>query len=215
MATLKSLSATQPLPVGMQKFAGASFQLELTELTEASMKNIGETTESANLLLTLRGPLITPDSLKLLQGLPSHKQLVLTFIDCPVTDADLAVLGKLPTLANLTINSATNSKITDAGLAHLRELKQLTHLSFDTQHITDEGLRHLGTLTSLQFLHLMLLPQVTDVGVRHLASLKELTHLSLFGSRITDASLLTLASLPKLTSLMLDQTAITDAGLAH
>ena len=215
MATLKSLSATQPLPVGMQKFAGASFQLELTELTEASIQNLGETTESANLLLTLKGPLITSDSLKRLKTLPPHKQLTLTFIDCPVTDADFEILGSLPTLAILTINSSPGSKITDAGLAHLRELKQLSHLNFDAQHITDEGMRHLGGITSLQFLHLMPPRQVTDAGVRHLAGLKELTHLSLFHSQITDASLRTLASLPKLTSLMLDQTAITDAGLAQ
>ena len=69
-----------------------------------------------------------------------------------VTDAGLAHLKGLSQLKNLQLE---NTKVTDAGLAHLKELNQLLVLVLDDTNATDVGLEYLKGLTQLQELDLM------------------------------------------------------------
>ncbi len=58
----------------------------------------------------------------------------------------------------------SHSKVTDAGLRHLRELTNLRGLILDGTQVTDAGLVHLKGLTNLRRLVLKN-TQVTDAGV--------------------------------------------------
>jgi hypothetical protein len=106
-----------------------------------------------------------------------------------------------------------NTRISDAGLVHLKGLTSLERLNFMSRSITDEGLVHLKGLKSLVYLGLTY-AQVTDEGLVHLKELKNLESLRLRGTKITDSGLVHLQGLQNLKSLSLpDQ--ITEAGLQH
>ena len=78
------------------------------------------------------------------------------------------------------------TKVTDAGLEHLKGLKQLRALYLWDTHITDAGLKHLKGFKQLQALYLNS-TQVTDAGLEHLKGLKQLTILDLGHTQVTDA----------------------------
>ncbi len=134
-----------------------------------------------------------------------------------ITDEMLAQIIELfPNVVSLNLSGC--EEITDAGLAHLKELTQLTDLNLVWCHlITDAGLAHLARLTQLTSLNLFGCALITDAGLAHLARLTQLTDLNLVWCHlITDAGLAHLAGLAQLTSLNLSDCAlITDAGLAH
>lgn len=83
-----------------------------------------------------------------------------------VDDMELAnftnLLQAFPRLVTLQFKS---TKITDAGLAHLKALPQLRSLALENAAITDAGIEHLKALTDLEELDLRG-TQVTNVGVQ-------------------------------------------------
>jgi len=82
-----------------------------------------------------------------------------------VTDAGLMHLKGFTSLRTLWLN---NTKITDVGLVHLKGLTNLQRLSLSHTNVTDAGLVHLKGLTSLQELDLWRI-KVTGDGLMHLA----------------------------------------------
>jgi hypothetical protein len=83
-----------------------------------------------------------------------------------------------------------NERITDAGLIHLKEVKNLTRLILWNANID-------------------------DAGMIHLKGLNQLEALSLHDSKVGDAGLTRVKNLPKLAELDLNNTKVTDAGLAN
>ena len=96
----------------------------------------------------------------------------------------LSVFDKLQTLF------LTGTKVTDAGLVHLKGLTNLSRLGLESTQITDAGLTHLGRLPKLH-------------------------SLNLYGTNLTDAALVHLVGLKKLQVIYLNNTRITDMGLAE
>jgi hypothetical protein len=90
-----------------------------------------------------------------------------------------------------------NTKVTDAGLAHLKGLTHLQVLVLDSTEVTDAGLEHLEGMTELRTLHLFN-TKVTDAGLAHLKGLNQLQDLLLDRRKVTDAGVMTLQQeLPK------------------
>ena len=81
-----------------------------------------------------------------------------------------------------------NTKVTDAGLEHLRGLTKLRTLYLSEIQVTDVGLQHLESLTGLCSLFLSS-TMITDAGLEHLEGLTEMTLLDLSNTRITDEGL--------------------------
>jgi serine/threonine protein kinase len=129
----------------------------------------------------------------------------------PVTDAGLVHLKELKNLTGLNL---PGTPVTDAGLVHLKELKSLTTLDLRETQLTDAGLVHLKELKNLTGLILQG-TKVTDAGLVHLKELKNLTRLDLGITQMTDAGLVHLKELKNLMELYLHGTAVTDAGLVH
>jgi hypothetical protein len=71
----------------------------------------------------------------------------------------------------------SHTQVSDAGLGHLKALKQLRCLDLDGTRITDAGLQHLNGLSQLQ----TLIPGalVTDEGVKKLQ--QELPNCEIYG----------------------------------
>jgi hypothetical protein len=105
-----------------------------------------------------------------------------------------------------------DSKVTDKGLKHLKELTKLQSLYLAANKVTDEGLKHLKGLTSLETLHLSN-TKVTDAGLEHLKGLSNLRSLTIRNSQVTDEGLVHLKGLTNLQSLSLTNTKVTDEGV--
>jgi len=147
----------------------------------------------------------------------------------------LALIERLPKTSWVEVGG---SRVTDAGLAHLKMLTELTRVEVGASQVTSEGTRHLQTLTGLEFLEInhatndsvAQLKELTNVtrfglsytgsltneGVAHLARMKQLKQLMLANDpRVGDAGLAHLEGLTNLRELDLNQTAVTDDGLKH
>jgi len=106
-------------------------------------------------------------------------------------DAAIAQVGRLirlqlKDLTRITVLWLDRNQVTDAGLAHLRALKNLTSLSLVRTQVTDAGLVHLKGLTDLSELNLSG-TAVTDLGLAHLKGLTNLSVLDVMSTQVTDA----------------------------
>src|SRR5437588_249599 len=108
---------------------------------------------------------------------------------------------KLPGKPVIGVNLA-HTKVRDAGLKELKDLKQLTTLYLNDTKVTDAGLKELAHLEQLTALNLRA-TGVTDLGLKELKHLKQLTWLDLAGNQVKDLGLKELKHLKQLTTLVL------------
>jgi hypothetical protein len=110
--------------------------------------------------------------------------------------------------------SLSYTRLSDAGLAHLKGLTGLQGLSLDDTQVSDAGLVNLRGLTGLQELYLSG-TRVTEAGLVYLKGLTGLHGLSLDGTAVSDARLAHLNGLTRLQWVSLNGTQVSDAGLAE
>ena len=129
-------------------------------------------------------------------------------------DKDIKTVAELPkdrfTLTRVVL---TDTKVTDAGLAHLKDCKGLTALALNGTPITGTGLEHLKDCKGLTSLDLGY-TQVTDAGLEHLKGLKGLAYLDLRSVKMTDGGLAYFKECKGLEYLDVRNTAVTANGLA-
>ena len=102
----------------------------------------------------------------------------------------------------------------DGQLAPLTQLAGVTALNLKRTKVTDAGLEHLKGLKSLEILHLEQ-TAVSDKGIAHLTKLENLRYLNLYGTNVTDDSLQYLQHLKRLRRLYVWQTKISAKGAAE
>ncbi|MGY8771542.1 MAG: hypothetical protein ACKVH8_24265 [Pirellulales bacterium] len=158
------------------------------------------------LVLLLCGPVSTPDAQETLP----KSQPVNAILDIKRLRGTV-LLNQSGEVFEVRLN---NTKITDAGMKHLKSLTTLKSLVLNDTQITDAGLEHLKDLTNLNRLNLDY-TQVTDAGLEHLKGLSSLNSLYIRDTQITDAELMHLKGLASLERLELDGTKITDAGMSE
>jgi hypothetical protein len=107
------------------------------------------------------------------------------FICRPLTDKDLNSVAGLSELKHLRL-FLDNTKVTDAGLAALKEFADLRTLSLCNTGITDQGLQSLAECARLERLSLRYCP-VTDKGLECLASLSCLRTLDVQETHVSAA----------------------------
>jgi hypothetical protein len=143
------------------------------------------------------------DFVKMLAGVKGLRRLTGT---CErLADVELKNLGDLKTLEELDLagaNTVSDETLKEIGrLTNLRRLVLWHH----SNTFTDAGLAHLRGLKNLQFLDLNASP-VTDAGLAHLAGLPDLEVLNLSRTHITDTGLASLKALKNLRKLVIDDT---------
>jgi len=108
-------------------------------------------------------------------------------------------LAPLPALAGrLILVNLRGTEVTDAGLAHLKDLKGLIKLHLEKTKITDAGLEQIAGLENLEYLNLYG-TGITDAGLKHLEGLKKLKSLYVWQTQVTDAGVQALQqALPEL-----------------
>jgi outer membrane protein assembly factor BamB len=132
-----------------------------------------------------------------------------------ISDAGLA---RLKNLSDLELLNLYGNNLTDAGLVHLESLTKLRELNLSLLAITDKGLVHLKPLANLRQLDLLYSegfagPLLTDSGLEGLRPLSNLNSLNLTGANLSDSGLERLTVLKKLTALSLARTPTTAAGI--
>lgn len=127
-----------------------------------------------------------------------------------VTDAGLAHVTDLKFLYGLILD---DTPVGDAGMEHLRGLTKLTGLGLVNTRVSDDGLVCLKDLKTLSHLNINR-SLVSDAGLIHLTGLTNLVTLGL-GSKVGDAGLVHLKSLPKLKALGFTEPSVSDAGMVH
>jgi len=131
----------------------------------------------------------------------------------PLRGEHLVHLVGFPQLQSLKLSvaSATTAGVDDAALAFLTKLP-LRHLALRSARITDAGLAHLAQLKDLESLDLEATP-VSDAGIEKLADLPRLRSVTLNRTSVTDGVTTTLARLKTLRSIALKQTSVSSASL--
>ena len=181
--------------------------LEADRRAAGSMLSLGATVK-----IRLRGQEVLIEPGMALPADPFQLTLV-RFGDRPeVTDAGLVPLEGLANLVELHLSKAT--KVTDAGVAHLRNLPRIEALWLDGTGLTDAGLRHLKDLRTLKELYLGA-TGVTNAGLTNLADLTQLKRLGIGHSRVTGAGLIHLRGMSELESLGAEATGVSGEGFMH
>ena len=122
---------------------------------------------------------IADEELSELEAMPRLLRLGLMF-SVNVGDETIKRVAGMTELEELYLN---NTRVTDAGLGHLRG-KKLRVLFLGDLRVSDAGLAHLAEMTTLQRLMLNG-THVTDAGLTHLYGLSNLKDLALEGTKIT------------------------------
>ncbi|MFK7844776.1 MAG: c-type cytochrome domain-containing protein [Rhodothermales bacterium] len=100
------------------------------------------------------------------------------------SDDDLQLLA--PVSEQIAWLNLGRSSVTDAGMTHLKSLKNLSKLHLEKTAVTDDGLAHLSNLERLEYLNLYG-TAVSDNGLEHLKTLTNLSALYLWQSSATKA----------------------------
>ena len=129
-------------------------------------------------------------------------------------DMDDAALENLKGLTDLKAVIMYDSKVTGAGLIHLKDSTKLEEVNFDRAPFTDAGLEQLQGFTDLAAIGLRS-TKITDAGLARLAALPKVRLLALSHTGITDAGFEPLKGWTRLTSLWLDGMKVSGTGLAH
>lgn len=159
----------------------------------------------------LRETQVTDEELgRVVIALPTLRTLSLEYT--PISDAGLAHLKQLSNLQNLDL-SQVDHPFTDAGIEHLAGMSTLESLDLEGSHISDVGVKHLQELHRLR--DLWLFGIFTDTGLQSIEGLTNLTRLWISSPNISDVGLKHLAHLSRLELLSLADTPINGSGLVH
>jgi Leucine-rich repeat (LRR) protein len=128
-----------------------------------------------------------------------------------ITDAELAILAKLPSLIDLDLQ---HTEVSSVGLAHLSAVKSLQRLNLADTLLGDDALQSLKPLAGLRVLHLDG-TLVEGPGLAHLAGLRNLRELFLDNAPLGNAGLEHVSKIFGLEVLSLRYTDVTDEGMAR
>ena len=120
-----------------------------------------------------------------------------------VNDVNLEAVARLDNLESLVISDGID--VSDAGVAHLKNLERLDWLVLRGSRITDESISVLAKLPRLSVLNLEA-SELTNGGISRLSSSKKLRNLFLHGTdqrpnNVDDNGIMALNSLPNLEFL--------------
>ncbi|HEX3727483.1 MAG TPA: hypothetical protein VHV08_14615, partial [Pirellulales bacterium] len=182
------------------------------DLSEARPKDFDFTLLSklpALVRLELYGAEVTDRALEAVGAL-KLRELVLE--NTEITDKGVPQLARLTTLKSL--NLRRSSYLTDASLASLDKLTGLEQLHLLYNNFGNAGMESVAKLPKLRVLDLRGCVMITDDGIAKLAALKNLERLKLRNPNVSDAGLHAIRDMTKLKGLGLEDTQVTDDGLA-
>jgi hypothetical protein len=216
LCTIITSSGTPPGQPMLRSFFGQDFFADVVcvqgggpnSKTNDELENF-ESLERLEELSLLGDDTVTDAGLRHLGGLRRLRRLNIGYTH--VTDTGIANLSGL---TNLRWLDADCEGITDRGLERIAEqFPNLQALDVSDTRVTDAGVNALGELRNLEQLHLFRVA-VTDQCLKTVGRLTNLRYLSLDGGEVSDEGLAEIACLIKLEQLWLNSTHVTDRGLS-
>ena len=182
--------------------------------------------------VTMTGPLATHTRVAALAALPNLRSLRLdqspisdetvetiwgfakvedvNFEGCNISDVAFRNVSKCTTIKRLRV---AKTQITDAGLAHLRELQQLELLDLsECVRVTNLGLAHLRGLVKLRNLSVGS-PLITNEGLANFSGMTNMVAIAIKECAVTDEGFIALAGMTKLTEFDIFKTPAGDRAL--
>jgi Leucine-rich repeat (LRR) protein len=234
----KKDAAPPPAPVAKQAEAPKAAPQAAPQTPEPPKKTAQEALAQFNSTPTYRR---TNEQLAELSSLPEARDqlTVLELQGSTIDDAGLAVLPKFDKVEKLNIGTlnysnealanvakmknvttlvmtrgAQKDKNTDAGMAHIAQMKQVVELYVDQAKFSTAGIAEIAKMTQLEKLSVGMISQFTDEHLEMLAPLVNLKYLDLTGSYVTDNGLKYLLPFTELEDLrMAKMQAVRGAGL--
>lgn len=106
-----------------------------------------------------------------------------------VDDETMKLVSKLTHIKSIQVNGSVEKKFTDATLAYLKDIKGVEFLYLANTKITDNGLVHLKNIDSPYLSMSLSNTDITDAGIVHLKELKRLDSVFLNGTKVTDSGI--------------------------
>jgi len=184
--------------------------LENSEVTNSGLGTLAGIVPQLKTLGLRKCTAVSDEGLGQLKTLTNLEQLLLLY--SRITDAGMPYVADLKGLRALDLRGCT--QITDAGLAEVGKISTLVDLKLRNFELTDAGVKHLANL-KLRTLEIEDANSVTSDGMVHLAGMTDLTKLNLMRTHIDDKGLESLAGMKKLRDLRLRGTSIDGSGLKH
>lgn len=184
--------------------------LRLMPVTDAALASISRLPKLRK--LSFVSTKITPVGVLALRDSPIEE--LTWWVDSPLeNNSFLPYVGRLRNIKRLNLASR---RVGDEDLNAISGMAQLEELDVSEHSLTDAGLVHLRGLKNIRRLQLGLAPgfrreRFGEVGMQSIAELLELESLGLNFTRLTDTGLTHLARLPKLKRLEVEGTEITPA----
>ncbi len=135
----------------------------------------------------------------------------LEYVDFGKSDLSDSGLARLRGL-DLCVLTLSETKVTDAGLRHVRSMTTLEHLRLDSTSVGDAGMAEVATLPKLERLDVGD-TNVTDLGVGSIVKLPALKLLDLQGTRVGDQGAALLTSKAGLKYIRLERTRVSHATI--
>jgi hypothetical protein len=227
-----------PAPVAKQAEAPKAAPQPVPQTPEPPKKTAQEALAQFNSTQTYRR---TNEQLAELASLPEARDqiTVLELQGSTINDAGLAVLPKFDKVEKLNIGTlnysnealanvakmknvttlvmtrgAQKDKNTDAGMAHISQMKQVVELYVDQAKFSTAGIAEIAKMTQLEKLSVAMISQFTDEHLEMLAPLVNLKYLDLTASFVTDNGLKYLLPFTELEDLrMAKMQAVRGPGL--
>ena len=159
--------------------------------------------------IMMAGPFANHDRVISLAELPNLKTLRLD--QANVDDTTIAVVASFPKIEELSLDRCA---ITDVALESISRNKSIKRIRFPGSRITNAGLAHLKNMTQLELLDLNDCNQISSEGVVHLKGLTKLRNLSLWGPGITDKAMSSLSGMTNMAAISFRKCSLTDSGFA-
>ena len=180
-----------------------------TPITDAGLKRLQQQSHPKLTKLWIAGTRITDEGLYSVGQMAGLRDLAL---GDRITDAGLEKLLPLKNLEALWLGN--NDNITDAGVRCVGRFSGLSALDVGSEKISDAGIAQLKDSKHIYDLRLRC-QGMTDAGMAHLRGVRQLGFLQLESDRLTDAGMPTIRSFPRLVAFKLRGDQVTGAGLPH
>lgn len=150
---------------------------------------------------------VTDDVFKLFSPLTDCRTIAI--FSSKITDAGLEHLKGLQSIETLRVY---NAPVIGSFLKHFAGHPKLSSLELEGTRVNDGALAHLAELPNLSGLNLKHTP-ISGWGLKHLAGNAKVNSIVLSYTQLNDAALPHIASLPNLKSLDIGATKVTDDGM--
>lgn len=191
----------------------SGFTIE-ADLTECQPEDVNPTTNEIKDFtrlkrITYAGNNTDADTFNLLASMTTLDRL-----DLPNSKPSAASMAQLAALPKLTFLELRKATLDEASIEAISKSKSLKQIRCAQTRLGDAELQFLGQINSLEAIDLSDCNRVSSRGVEYLANCPRLKFLKVFGKAINDNTLNIVAGMKSLRVLGLNDSAVTDEGIA-